>query len=326
MLWTGAAGKTEAELGQALHLTASSDEAVRAFGILHSAWRPLDGPGILNMANGLWIEQAPVHEAYVQSLRKSFDAQASTVPVFDAQALDQINNWTRERTEGKIGHMLDGFPRECAAVLINAVAFKDEWARRFDPAMTAPSTFTRADGTECQVPFMFDRAPRQAFTTKSWSGVILPYRCGFEMRVTLPAATATVAVLLDNKDALTFLLGDGPVGAQTDQGDVELWLPKWKFATTTDLMPWLTKWAPSSVAEGKAEFPKIGPVWITQAIQKTLVEVDEEGTSASAATEAAMSKASTGDTYRFNRPFAFSVLDPSTRMVLILGVVNDPSK
>jgi serpin B len=64
-------------------------------------------------------------------------------------------------------------------------------------------------------------------------------------------------------------------------------------------------------------------------VQKTFLEVDEEGTEAAAATGVAVGVSAgapvTPDVVIFDRPFLFLLTDTETRSPLFLTVVNDPS-
>jgi serpin B len=68
---------------------------------------------------------------------------------------------------------------------------------------------------------------------------------------------------------------------------------------------------------------------ISRVVQKTFLEVDEDGTEAAAATgvavEAVAGVVETLQVVSFDRPFLFLLTDTATRSPLFLTVVDDPS-
>jgi serpin B len=67
---------------------------------------------------------------------------------------------------------------------------------------------------------------------------------------------------------------------------------------------------------------------ISQVVQKTFLEVDEDGTEAAAATGVAMAVSAVVEPPRvvtFDRPFLFLLVDTETRSPLFVTVVTDPS-
>jgi serpin B len=67
---------------------------------------------------------------------------------------------------------------------------------------------------------------------------------------------------------------------------------------------------------------------ISQVVQKAVLEVDEQGTEAAAATGVAVgvsAMAQEARTVTFDRPFLFLLVDSETRSPLFVTVANDPS-
>ena len=68
---------------------------------------------------------------------------------------------------------------------------------------------------------------------------------------------------------------------------------------------------------------------ISQVVQKTFLEVDEDGTEAAAATGVTVGVSAAAPqemrTVTFDRPFLFLLTDTQTRSPLFITVVNDPA-
>jgi serpin B len=74
-----------------------------------------------------------------------------------------------------------------------------------------------------------------------------------------------------------------------------------------------------------------GKLYISQVLQKSFVDVNEEGTEAAAVTtvtvRASLARRSPPDRFSMilDRPFCFLITDAETGSILFLGIVNDPA-
>jgi serpin B len=83
-------------------------------------------------------------------------------------------------------------------------------------------------------------------------------------------------------------------------------------------------------SSGQADFSKINAIddlFITKAIHKTFVEVNEEGTEAAAATLIAIGKTSAGPSepiFHATKPFLFFITEEDTQAILFVGKIENP--
>ena len=117
--------------------------------------------------------------------------------------------------------------------------------------------------------------------------------------------------------------------ATTTKTDV--WLPRFKFSYGCDLKELLSSMGMSvAFTSGQADFSKINAIddlFITKAIHKTFVEVNEEGTEAAAATLIAIGKTSAGlsePVFHAAKPFLFFITEEDTHAILFVGKVENP--
>src|SRR5208282_1336701 len=108
-------------------------------------------------------------------------------------------------------------------------------------------------------------------------------------------------------------------------------IPKFKVECSAELKKPLESLGMKAAFDAsRADFSGIAPhLHISAAIQKTFVEVNEEGTEAAAVTGVAVTTtALTLPSQPFqmvvDRPFLFLIEDRPTRTILFLGVVSDP--
>jgi serpin B len=112
-------------------------------------------------------------------------------------------------------------------------------------------------------------------------------------------------------------------------------LPRFKFEHCVKLVPILTNLGmPEAFDSERAQFDGMAlpppPLYIGQAMHRALVEVNEEGTEAAAATDVTVCLAARARKPRvfqmiLDRPFFFAIRDDHSNMILFMGVVNDPT-
>ena len=115
---------------------------------------------------------------------------------------------------------------------------------------------------------------------------------------------------------------------------VEVTLPRFKLESKLDLVEPLKQLGMTDMFGSTADFSGMTGgtnkgLYVSEIVQKAFVEVNEEGTKATAATAAIlMLNSSRPEPERFtcDRPFMFLIRDNLTGMILFSGHVTDPSK
>jgi serine protease inhibitor len=113
---------------------------------------------------------------------------------------------------------------------------------------------------------------------------------------------------------------------------VQLLLPKFSFATRLNLKPVLSGLGmPNAFAQGTANLSGMDgqmDLSIGQVVHQAQVEVDEQGTIATAATAVSLCSNCEGSeeplTVAIDHPFLFLIRDTTTGSILFMGRVEDP--
>ena len=72
-----------------------------------------------------------------------------------ANPLKMINQWVKEKTNGKIAEIVESpLDPDLVTVLINAIYFKGDWKYEFDESQTEDRPFYSTDGTTKGIPLM----------------------------------------------------------------------------------------------------------------------------------------------------------------------------
>lgn len=338
MTWAGARGTTEQDMAAALRFTLPQDRLHPAFNALDLALasrgqgaQGVDGQGFrLNVANALW-GQIKYHfeDPFLDTLAVNYGAGMHVVDFIEApsQALDLINGWVEDRTEGRIKDILgpDAINSGTRLVLTNAVYFNAAWETPFEEANTSPAPFTTQAGTQVDAPMMRGSVQAPYGEGTGFAAVELPYD-GRElsMVLVLPEDLASFEGSLDTA-RLDEVLGS------LGEHQVDIGLPKFKFESKFDMVPPLEELGMGVAFSGDADFSGIngqGGLSITDVIHQAFVAVNEAGTEAAAATAVVVGETSAPEPAQitFDRPFLFFIRDIATGAVLFVGRVSDPTR
>jgi serpin B len=330
MTYGGARGNTERQMADVLHFTLDQDRLHPAFAALAglTATNSDESPYRLNVANALWGQQGERFlESFLALNRRHYEAGLRELDFAGApdQSRKVINTWVAEKTEQMIPKLLkppDILP-STALVLTNAIYFKGNWASQFDPAKTREGTFQLTRDESIRVPMMHQLGEFAYASNETASLLELPYDGDrLSMILLLPKMAGGLQSLesslrVDTVDRWISDLSKQPVNVM---------LPRFTLDTRFNLRDALVKMGMTEAFGAGADFSGMtsgGGLFIDKVIHQARVEVNEEGTEASAATAVIMKRGRIAQ-FHADRPFLFLIRDRVTDSVLFLGRVADP--
>lgn len=322
MLRLGAKGETDRELAQFLGSKLGPADSARAHQELLEHMAALVENGVLTSANGIWLREGEtIRDEFAYAAQSHFGA-AIEATEFPHPGVGRINTFVSQNTNGMIDELFRELPASTVMVLVNALAFKDDWKAPFNASLTRPRAFWAAKG-EVQVPTM---ARTGSFDVRRHSSVLqvrLQYVSGMWMVLTVPDAPGGLEQVIKDSGWL-----DSATPWNPEQ--VELWLPKWKSESKIDLKEAMMALGVRQVFDSaQADLSGIQEprgLFVSEAVHKTAIVVDEKGTEAAAATGIAMTRGARLDApprIAFDRPFAYAIHLPDGTPVFA-GVVQRP--
>ncbi len=321
----GAAGSTRSGMLQTLGL-GSSDLSGGNAALIAALHKNADAK--IGLANAIWLRSdIPPNPKYVSLLEKSYGAQAQAVDFASPQAAATINDWVKAKTLGLIDRLVDRTSPTDFAYLTNALAFQAKWSAPFEARATHPHPFTNGDGSSVSVSMM---SQTSVFSTASGDGydvVRMPYGGGgFAAYVLLPKANSTTALL----QQLTAAAFDRDVKALKDER-IALSLPRFTVTYRAGLIPELKAMGMTAAFSNSADFsPMHTPpprLQISSVEHATYLRVDEDGTTAAAATSVGMSLLAMRAekpprAIVVDHPFVFALRDEHTGTLLFVGAIR----
>lgn len=330
MALNGASGDTRSAIARSMSL---SDIPMTSFDsenheLLTDLNSPLSGVEV-SIANALWADEGfKFNPSFADTARTDFGATVQTLDFGSPSAASAINGWVSDKTSGKITSIVS--PRDLLqgqAVLTNAIYFHGTWSTPFDKSATTRSNFTLDDGTTRSVPLMDKTEYLSYGETADFQAVRVPYgsgRLAFYVFLPKPGVSLNALVASMTPGQWTSTL----TGMKRRQ--IHLRLPKFKAETAVLLNKPLKDLGMSVAFTSAADFTEMGapPTYIAGVIHKAVIEVNEEGTVAAAATGIVMTsmarQVSVPIDVIVDHPFLCAIRDDTTGSTLFLGAIKDP--
>jgi serpin B len=329
----GAGGQTKTEMQQVLGTTSLSQTVVNtASRDINQSLNNSDTNNILTIANAVWYQKGiPAKPNFIACNQQFFGATVDPLDFTDAHSIDIINSWASEKTRGKITHIADGMMSPPPDLyLANAVYFKGKWSDPFDRGSTKDRAFHLRNGSQKQVPMM---QKGRTFTYRQGTGyqaVRLPYEgWNLAMYVFLPDPGSSPEKLVG---IMTGDKWERVTRPGFEERDGTVVLPKFKLEYGVELIKPLTAMGMKTAFEsgsGKPDFSGISsrPLYISAVRQQTFVEVNEEGTEATAVTgmtvPMGLEEMNRPKPFEMivDRPFLFLIADEQTGTILFMGII-----
>lgn len=331
MTLNGAGGQTQRDMAQTLGLGVMDLEQInQANGRLLPSLANPDPKVEVSVANALWANRSIAFAPdFRERCRRFYDARAESLDLASPAAVSVINGWVGDKTHGKITRLVSHADIAAApVVLTNAVYFHGQWQTKFNKAATQSQPFTLERGGVKSVPLMRQEAAFSYLETPRLQAVSLPYGSGrMSLYVLLPKTGQTVEELAGSLDAKAW----AEQVARMKPTRLTLFLPRFKAKYEAHLKGPLSALGMASAFDDGADFRPMGLTGssIDDVIHKALVEVDEEGTVAAAATEVEMQVSAELPpitVMRIDRPFFCAIRDNVTGTILFEGVIRDPEQ
>ena len=273
-------------------------------------------------ANSLWIDNDfSIRNTYVDILSKDYEAFSDALDFGDPETVKAINNWCSENTDGMIKGIISRLTPDMKLIIANALYFKGSWQDSFNPSDTGTGIFHGSKG-DTRVSFMNKTLTCSYVEYEGNQMVKLPYEGGgYAMYVLLPSKNFRIDELVP------YIYEDGfrEVLDNMTTKKVRLSLPKFKVETEMSLVKTLQRMGVRTVFTTAADLSGIarGPLYVSDVYQKSVVNVDENGSEAAAVTAIMARLTSAGlsqnPVMNVDRPFYYMIADIQSDRVLFAG-------
>lgn len=329
-----ASGETRRQISNALEISALDQREIEMeIATLKAAFGNRSGAQ-MSFANALWLGQhVEISAEMKKRLRDLYSSELSSIDFSAPDAVATINAWVSTHTTGKIRNIVNTLSPLAAIVATNAVYFKSRWNVPFQKELTFENPFFTGSNNSKRVPLMTQSGFYPYHENGEIQIVMLPYTGSASMIIVLPAAGTDTGQFCRRLDSGRFESWLKKV--KSSEGMIRL--PRFKIDVNTSLSDGLKALGMTRAFDHDlAEFEHLrtdrAPVWLDQVSHRALIDVNEEGTEAAAATVAMMPLCSPMHQRPrrmfqmiVNRPFVLAMRDDQTKTILFLGWIGDPS-
>ena len=340
MTYAGAKGETAAQMAKALHFALGQERLHPSFEALIREQNEEAQGGKkrgyqLSVANRLWGQKG-FHflSDFITLTQKHYSAGLQDVDFRNATEVARltINTWVEQKTMEKIKNLIQpgALTPDVRLVLTNAIYFKGDWAVQFKKESTQNSSFHLATSQSADVPMMNQTGNYKYLDgIGNFQALELPYvNNELAMVIFLPAKIEEFAEFektFNMENAKNWI-------SQMKEKEVLVSIPKFKLEWGTfDLKDNLIALGiRDAFSAQKADFSGMtlqDRLYISLVLHKAFVEVNEEGTTAAAATAVIMrdgARPAPSPIFQADHPFLFLIRDTRNGSVLFMGRVMDP--
>uniref|UniRef100_A0A8C6TVP1 Serpin peptidase inhibitor, clade E (nexin, plasminogen activator inhibitor type 1), member 2 n=1 Tax=Neogobius melanostomus TaxID=47308 RepID=A0A8C6TVP1_9GOBI len=322
MLLSGAHGNTRKQMITALRY--KKNGPYKMLKKLHKSLTAKSNQDAVIIANAMFTQEGfPLEEDFVETNRINFQCLTT----------EKINEWVSNKTRGHIPSLVKADMLNSALtrlVVVNSIYFKGMWKSRFQPENTKMRPFNAGNGNVYKVPMMsqlsvFNMATASTPQGLKYKVIELPYHGNtVSMSIILPSEEDTpLSRLLPHISTTTVHSWDKLLHPRK----FRLLIPKFTADAEVELEASLMALGVRDMfSQEKADFRHISsePVYVSKALQKAKVIVNEDGTKASAATTAILMARSSPPWVTVDRPFLFLIRHKPTGTILFMGQINQP--
>lgn len=283
----------------------------------------------LNISNSIWYRDSDdlkIKESFLQTNADYYKASIYQA-AFDNRTKNDINHWVKTNTHGLIDRVIDRIGANEIMYLVNTIFFDARWDTVYQKKNVSDMMFHNEDGSISTVRGMTSGESIYISDDKA-TGFMKPYYGDhYRFVAVLPHEGINLNDYMKDLSGETFynLLN------QSQSEVVETTIPKLKYNYAINLnQPLQSLGIKDAFSTNQADFSKMGEsshgnIYISEAIHKACISIDELGTKAGAVTVVGGKEGSApmDKSIILNRPFLFAIVDTKTSLPLFMGTVTN---
>lgn len=300
---------------------------------LHQTFNQASNSYRLTSSNDLWVQQGLIpkpdfikavtiyHGASVTSLDFKHNPEVSR---------QTINRYIASKTDNRIPSLLakDSIRSDTTSVLTNAVYFKGEWQSPFTLLNSQYEPFYTFHSKPANVHMMIGVKDVNYYEDSLMQMIELPYKGDeLSMLMILPKAKDAQAMKTLVSGLSISTINDWL--KQSSIKEISILMPKFKLANDYAMKPLLSDMGMPLAFTDKADFSLFNDtasLKIDNVFHQAVIEIDEKGTVAAAATGITVVPVMASYNVEFiaNHPFIFIIRDKRTNTFLFMGQLTEP--
>lgn len=261
-----------------------------------------------------------IRDTYAEQLKSIFDGDL----LVDEDLIQCTNDWVNEKTSGMIPEIMDKSMKDALLCLINAILFQAEWSTLYEEDdIKENEKFTNVDGSTSYVT-MLESHEDDYVENQYFTGFVKPYKGGFSYMALLPVKKGQSFLHKALKDT-----SFSDLYANRTLKEVYVNMPEFSCEFEDNLESACKKLGIKTLFRDSTDFSNMSNATLKMKaiIQKAKIEVDRQGTRATAVTASVGFAGGLPDFDNFrevvlDRPFVYAIIHDETGMPVFVGTVN----
>jgi serpin B len=328
MAYNGAKSQTQQEIAKTLGFeNYTTDKLNSSFKVLLSSMGNIDEMVELYTGNSIWYRKDfSIEKNFNDIIENYYNASINNADFGSPDTAGKMNDWVSKATKGKISNIVSPEAlKDAVMYLINAIYFKGQWKDKFKIENTKEDDFFLMDGNVQKVQMMQNNKKYGYYKGETFQMIRIPYgRDKSAMYVLLPDEDTQINDFLNglSRDLLNKYI------SEAQSTEVMLKFPRFniEYGAKSLIEPLKNLGMVNPFIAGQADFSGMAPqMFISQIDHKAIIEVNEEGTVAAAATSLGMGATAVKPVeFIVNRPFILFIIDDRTGNILFTGKILEP--
>lgn len=330
MVAEGASGETKELLNSYLNSNDYGNyvnEYMKYTEALNKEYETYEGKykNVFEIANSIWVNDAVIKPDYEKKTTNIYKAKIDSFDGSDSiGSAKKINSWVEEKTHKMIPEIVKPIMinSDTRSILVNTIYFESAWAESWNYFEDYKKEFTDIDGNVKEIAYMTGEA-NQYFENDKATAFSYSYKNGLSFIGILPKTEGEFEISDLNIEEL--------LENQIEATKINVEMPRLNFETEVNgIKDMMIDIGMEQIFSDEAEFDEIlegSVLHIDNIIQKCKLELDENGTKASAVTaiimydNAMLIDESNIKEVTLNRPFAFLIYDSEMNQIVFIGKV-----
>lgn len=280
------------------------------------------------VANSLWINNKDINYSLKQEYRDQIEDKYGAdiiIETFNDATAGKVNNWISSHTKHQIENMITSIDEACKSLLVNAIYYDKDWKDEYSSEdIVENGVFFGVEGTDSAT-YMF--SSEDILIETDWAvGFIKPYASGkYGYFALKPYDDIAIETGLNRLTGESFT----KMIRERRSQDLRIGIPEYSQDYKIEMSHQLAEIG-LSTCFSNGDFSKMisGDFKVNEVLHECHIEVNRQGTKASAATVIDMELGSllapeetSSKQIILDRPFVFGVIDMEREIPLFLGVI-----